>query len=208
MSRDRYKTNPFLENMIIPMKGQRVKLSRIGRDQNVLINQGTGEIHGTHITTYRNADSEQFVKLFTSNIALAFSLQSPGIKAFSVLIWVVQHRALLKDEVDLDALTLSEFLVSNTNLDAQQKLSIATFKRGVNELEDAKIIAKTLRQGRYFINPNFIFNGDRIAFTTVIERVKRRTRDPNTIDMIDGLTDSEKSENEPILLKTRRQNDH
>ncbi|WP_259272006.1 hypothetical protein [Klebsiella pneumoniae] len=37
-------------------------------------------------------------------------------------------------------------------------------------MEKAKIIAKTMRQGRYFINPNFVFNGDRIAFTTVIER--------------------------------------
>jgi hypothetical protein len=27
-----------------------------------------------------------------------------------------------------------------------------------------------MRQGWYFINPNFLFNGDRIAFTTVIER--------------------------------------
>jgi hypothetical protein len=38
------------------------------------------------------------------------------------------------------------------------------------ELVKAQIIAKTMRQGRYFINPNFLFNGDRIAFTTVIER--------------------------------------
>jgi DNA-binding GntR family transcriptional regulator len=71
------------------------------------------------------------------------------------------------------------------------KLSIATFKRGINELENAKIIAKTIRKGWYFINPNFIFNGDRIAFTTVIERTKR-TRDPNTIDLLEGQTDAER----------------
>ncbi|MGP0837842.1 hypothetical protein [Serratia sp. CY85251] len=52
------------------------------------------------------------------------------------------------------------------------KLSHATFKRGINELEKALIIAKTLRKGRYFINPNFVFNGDRVAFTTMIERKK------------------------------------
>ena len=39
-------------------------------------------------------------------------------------------------------------------------------------MEKAQIVAKTMRQGRYFINPNFVFNGDRIAFTTVIERKK------------------------------------
>ena len=47
-----------------------------------------------------------------------------------------------------------------------------------------------MRHGRYFINPNFIFNGDRIAFTNVIER--KRGRDPNTIDLLDGKTDAEK----------------
>jgi hypothetical protein len=48
-----------------------------------------------------------------------------------------------------------------------------------------------MRQGRYFINPNFLFNGDRIAFTTVIERTKRN-RDPNTIDLLEGRTDAER----------------
>lgn len=73
-------------------------------------------------------------------------------------------------------------------------LSIATLKRGITELEKAQIIAKTVRKGRYFINPNFIFNGDRIAFTTVIERAKRssRDRDPNTIDLLEGKTDAER----------------
>lgn len=42
-------------------------------------------------------------------------------------------------------------------------------------MEKAQIVAKTMRQGRYFINPNFVFNGDRIAFTTVIERKKRES---------------------------------
>jgi len=27
-----------------------------------------------------------------------------------------------------------------------------------------------MRTGRYFLNPNCLFNGDRIAFSTVIER--------------------------------------
>ena len=57
------------------------------------------------------------------------------------------------------------------------RLSLATFKRGINELEKAQIVAKTIRQGRYFINPNFVFNGDRIAFTTVIERKENKPKE-------------------------------
>jgi hypothetical protein len=101
---------------------------------------------------------------------MTFDLSSPGIKAFSVLLWVVQNRALSKDEVDLDVLTLEAFLKYHKDKEPPLKLSPATFRRGISELEKAQIVAKTLRQGRYFINPNFVFNGDRIAFTTLIER--------------------------------------
>lgn len=179
--------------MVIPVKGQQVKLSKLGRDENVLINQSTGEVLGTHVTTYRKVDGEQFIKLFTANIAMTFDLSSAGIKAFGVLVWRVQRSALAKDEVDLDVLTLDEFIEAHNGKEPPLRLSSATFRRGLAELEKAQIIAKTLRQGRYFLNPNFIFNGDRVAFTTVIERTKRSaTRDTNTPDLFDGRTDAER----------------
>jgi len=173
MSQSRYATNPFLESMLVPVKGRQVKISRLGEDDNILVNQSTGEVHGTHVTTIKRVDGEQFVKLFTSNIAMTFDLSSAGIKTFSLLLWAVQHRALAKDQLDLDSIALAEFLDAHQQKDPPLKLSLATFKRGLNELEKAQIIAKTMRQGRYFINPNFVFNGDRIAFTTLIERQKR-----------------------------------
>lgn len=177
MSLTRHKINPFLDDMIVPVKGRQVRLSRLGRDENILVNQSTGEVQGTHVTTFKRVDGEQFVKLFTANIGLTFDLSAAGIKAFGLLLWVVQNRALSKDEVDLDSLTLEEFLdVHKNTTEKPLKLSLATFKRGINEMEKAQIVAKTMRQGRYFINPNFVFNGDRIAFTTVIERKKRASQ--------------------------------
>jgi len=170
----RYDENPFIEGMVVPVKGQRVRMSRLGRDDNVLVNQSTGEIHGTHLTTFRKVDSEQFVKLFTANIALTFELGAAGIKAFGVLAWILQDRTISKDLAPLDKFVLEDFLKAQS-----QKLSLsqATFARGLAELEKAKIIAKHVRQGWYFINPNFVFNGDRVAFTTVIERRKRNEKE-------------------------------
>lgn len=175
----RHKTNPFLEDMLIPMKGKQIRLTRIGKDDNVLINQGTGEVLGTHVTTYKKVDGAQFIKLFTANVSMAFDLNSPGIKAFTLLMWSIQHRALSKDEVPLDAIVMHEFIEANSKKESPLRLSTATFMRGLAELVKAQIIAKTMRQGWYFINPNFIFNGDRIAFTTVIERNAERI-DPET----------------------------
>lgn len=170
MSLQRYKTNPFLADMIVPVKGRKVRLSRMGSEDNILVNQNSGEVHGTHVTTYKRVDGAQFVKLFTANIAMTFDLSSAGIKAFSVLLWVVQNRALSKDEIDLDSFVLADFIEAHQASKQPLRLSLATLKRGINELEKAQIVAKTQRQGRYFINPNFVFNGDRIAFTTLIER--------------------------------------
>lgn len=164
---ERFKENPFLADMIVPLKGKQVQLSRLGKDQNILINQATGEENGTHVTTYKKVDGAQFVKLFTANIALTFDLTSPGIKVFSVLVWAMQKHAISRDVIDLDVHVLNDFVESHDN---KIKLSEATYRRGLSELVKVQIIARHLRQGRYFINPNFVFNGDRIAFTTLIER--------------------------------------
>lgn len=168
----RHDHNPFIEGMVVPIRGQAVKMSKLGKDDNILVNQTTGEIQGTHITTYKKVDSEQFVKLFTANIALTFDLKAAGIKAFNILVWVLQRRAIERDLVPLDKYVLEEFI--NNHEDRKPKLNISqpTFWRGLAELEKAQIIAKHLRQGWYYINPNFVFNGDRIAFTTLIERKK------------------------------------
>lgn len=175
----RYAENPFIEDMIVPVKGKQIRMSRLGKDDNVLVNQQTGEVQGTHVATYKKVDAEQFVKLFTANIALTFDLKSAGIKAFNVLIWALQERGVSRDQVPLDKFVLDDFLAKHK--DKKLRMSQPTFWRGLAELENAKIIAKHVRQGWYFINPNFVFNGDRIAFTTVIE--KRSPKDQQELPL-------------------------
>ena len=162
----RYKTNPFVRDLVIKRKTKNIRISTLGSDDNIIINQSTGEVKGTHVSTYRHVDDAKFVKLFSQNIALTFDLTSAGIKGFNVLIFAVQFNALNKDLVQLDSNTLSDFITQNTGV----KLSNATFNRGLRELVKAKIIAPYSSRGFYFINPSFCFNGDRIAFTTIIER--------------------------------------
>lgn len=165
----RYKENPFLENLVVPVRGKQVKISTLGSDDNnIIINQGTGEyVGGTHVVTYKKVDEQEFVKVFTQNIALTFDLTSAGIKALSMLFWAVQHTAINRDVVILDQITFDDFISVTA-----KTCTYRTMQRGFIELEKAKIIAKSLRKGAYFINPNFVFNGDRVAFTTLIERQK------------------------------------
>lgn len=166
----RYKTNPFLEDFAIKKKDKMVKVSVLGKNDSVLVNQATGEVSGTHIVSYKKVDADQFVKLFTQNIALTFDLTSAGIKAFNVVMWIIQNEAL-----NSDLITVSKYHVEDFNEVNNKTISLKTFYRGLKELEKNKIIAKYLINSQYFINPNFVFNGDRIAFSTVIEKAKTPT---------------------------------
>ncbi|MCV5306487.1 hypothetical protein OFC24_25995, partial [Escherichia coli] len=88
----RFKENPFIKDLVIPLKNRQVQISRLGADNNIVINQDTGEyLGGTSVVTYKKVDSTQFIKLFTQNIKLAFELTQAGQKALYVLFWVVQQ---------------------------------------------------------------------------------------------------------------------
>lgn len=170
----KYKTNPFTEDLVIPIKN---KMVRVSKDNDVWINQNTGEVSSTNVVSYKQVDGATFTKLFVQNIALSFNLTSAGIKSLNVLLYAVQYQAIDKDLVQLDEYTLNDFLETNSAL----KLSLATFYRGLDELVKAEIIARNIRLGQYFVNPNFCFNGDRVSFTNAIERKKPASQ----VDMFD-----------------------
>ena len=77
---------------------------------------------------------------------------------------------------------LDDFITAHSEKEPPVKLSLATFKRGLNELEKAKIIAKTIRQGRYYIN-QISYLMATIAFTTLIERKKQDQ--PEQLDLVE-----------------------
>ena len=173
----RYDTNPFLNNLSIPIGNKTIRISNLGADNNVLVNQITGEISGTHVVSTKRVDKAKFVKVFADYMAWTFDLTKAGNKALVVTMWAVREKAIDKDQVDLGKYECEEFLRKHGLLGLENGqdsvMSYSTFVRGLGELERAKIIAKTKKAGRYFINPSCIFNGDRIAFTSILERQEK-----------------------------------
>ena len=165
----KYKENPFLDVFRVTTKGKRVSVTAIGGESNVLINQETGEIKGTHVSSYKQVDDEEFVKIFTANIAMTFELNAAGRKMFDMLLHVVQIEAISKDQIYIDELVREEFTIKHS-----VKLSSATMYRGLDNLMAKKILAKSTRTNIYFINPNLVFNGDRVVFSQAIERKQKR----------------------------------
>lgn len=173
----RHKTNPFIDDLNIKIRHKNVKVSKLGKKDNIdLVNTDTGEHHGTYIGTTKRVDEEQFLKLFTANIAMTFDLKAAGIKAFNVLCWVMQNTAIERDKVFIDKYVMDDF-----NEVHNKKMSKTVLYRGLNELINTQIIARSQREGEYFINPNFVFNGDRIVFTTVIE--KKQIEEQQKLDL-------------------------
>ena len=168
----RYQTNPFLEDLTISTGAKQVRVSAMGKDDNILLNQSTGEVKGTHVVTYKKVDKSEFIKLFAKNIALTFELSGAGFKTLMVLVWAMQNGAINRDRITLDQYTFEDFHAEHGegNPPIVTNFALTTFKRGLTELVKAKIIASCMRRGDYFINPDFVFNGDRIAFTTMLEK--------------------------------------
>lgn len=166
----RYDENPFLseQNTVISTRKKSVV---VGRDDDVWLNQETGEERTTNVVAIREVDDAQFVKLFTQNIGLMLDLTAAGNKAFVFLLWAVQ-KAVSRDFVSLGNYELEEFLKENQ----AYKMSEPTMRRGLSELVRAKIIAHSKKSGNYFINPNFVFNGNRIRFINEIRRKSSHER--------------------------------
>lgn len=172
---ERFLTNPFTNNLVIKTRSKslRIRSGSLGKEDNIFINESTGEVLQTNVESYKQVDDDEFVKVFAKNIALTFDLTSAGIKTFNLLIWCVQYHAINKDVVQLDEITLDDFLGKNP----EKKLAKTTLYRGITELVKTQIIARHKKMGFYFINPSFCFNGDRIVFMNAIERKKKISTD-------------------------------
>lgn len=172
----RFKENPFIEDLEIKVGDKMVHISPMGKNTDVmLMNKETGETKTTQLVSYKKVEKDKFVKLFSQNIAMIFDLGLAGIKAFNVLIRETQKPYVInRDIVLLGTYEHKEFLDEYP----VKNFAYRTFLRGINELVHCKIIAPSVRQGYYFINPAFIFNGERLEFTNVIEMDKGKDPRP------------------------------
>lgn len=174
----RYDSNPFYADMIIPIKGKSIRVGgldivskTLGRDNEVsVVDKNTGEDMGTAVSVFRKVDSQNFMKIFTHNIGHIFSLPTSGIKALTILIWRAQAY-IKKDEILIDKYVIDEFFKYHPN-HSRVGFSEPNIHKGMRELCEANIIAKTKRKGWYYLNPDFMFNGDRVDFveTLVLDR--------------------------------------
>lgn len=174
-SRPIYEVSPFVLNVKVRTKKI---VSRTG--DMMLVSQETGEITApiAGFWSGKAVDDEAFVKLFISGVKALKELTPAGTKAFSVMYEAVQN-AIGKDRI----------YVSFNSIDqTKNKMSRATFTRGFSELVEKEFLAPCVDLNWYFINPAFIFNGDRLAF---VQEYRRKSKtDTRTGDLFSEVSDA------------------
>jgi len=170
----RYTKNPFILTTSENTKSG-VKRVTSGKDKMMIVNEETGErLAGAGFFQYQEVDKTQFLKLYIHGVRAITELSAAGTKVFEILYINMQ------DQKDTDTILLSwEFVDKEIS-----NISRTTYFKGMKELVEKGFIAETMIQNYYFINPNYMFNGDRLSFVKTFvksETLKNSTKKlPNT----------------------------
>jgi hypothetical protein len=162
------------------------------RGDMMLVNNETGEIK-SQVAGFWEAhevDSTKFVKLFIKGVKALKELTGAGTKVFEVLYLRVQ------ESIGKDQIYMSFNLVDQ----AITPMSEATYTRGMRELIEKEFLAASPNIGLYWLNPSFVWNGDRLAF--VQEYRKASNKKPKAIDTMTGdlFSDSSTGQTDPASL--------
>jgi hypothetical protein len=150
-----YNDNPFIKNALITTKTKTKRMLNKKGDM-MITAKDTGEII-TPIAGFWHAeqvDNTKFVKLYINGVKAFKELTSAGTKVFELLYLRIQE-GINKDQIYLS------FSMVNQNI---TPMSEATYTRGMRELVDKGFIAATPYIGIFWLNPDYVWNGDRLTF--------------------------------------------
>lgn len=154
----RYRENPWIEKAAIQtVVGNRIITAKGNDDKKFIVSPDTGEIEGfTGFYTRQEVDKTHFLKLYADGIRALTGLSTAGMKVF-ILVYdkVTSNEGFNKDTIMLNYEMLSD--------DEKAEFGLRTFQRGITDLINHEFLAETLQIGVYFINPTFIYNGNRLA---------------------------------------------
>lgn len=151
----RHDKNPFVIDALKATKQGVRRITNKAKDRMMIVSEETGEViapAGFHEVV--EVDKTQFVKLYINGVRAFQGLTNAGAKVFEIIYRAVQDRPG-KDVIALHFSSLDQDITP---------ISRATFNRGMNELLDKKFIAESLMPGIFFLNVDYLFNGNRLAF--------------------------------------------
>jgi hypothetical protein len=172
-----YEVNPFMMEMTT-----RTRRITNKRGDMMLVSSETGEIQ-TQVAGFWEAeevDATKFVKLFVKGVKALKELTNAGTKVFEVLYLAVQE-SIGKDQIYLSFNLVDQSLTP---------MSATTYVRGLKELIEKGFVAATPQIGIFWLNPSFVWNGDRLAFVKEYRKAgtKKSLKDEKTKDLFEQLS--------------------
>lgn len=148
----RYDHNPFVQGLNTKSSVRRV-IDKSGTK--LMVVSESGEIVApAGFWQSQEVDQTQFVKLYVHGVKAFKNLTGAGTKVFELLYLRVQ------ENIGKDQIWLTFPYVDQT----VTPISDTTFYRGMKELLEKEFIAETMTPGLYYLNPDYLWNGDRLAF--------------------------------------------
>ena len=174
-----YEENPFISTAIVETKTRRITNKKgdmmvVGRESGEIVAPIAGFWQAEEV------DSTKFVKLYINGVKAFKELTGAGTKVFEVLYLEVQ-KGISQDRIYMN------FGIVNQSI---SPMGLATYKRGMNELITKGFLAATTLQSWYWLNPDYMWNGDRLAFVKEYRKATTKPKkqlDTLTPDMFDSL---------------------
>jgi hypothetical protein len=154
-----YQTNPFVSTGLVEAKTRRITnkngdMMVFGKDTGALVAEVAGFWHSEEV------DNAKFVKLYVNGVKAFRDLTGSGTKVFELLYLEVQKN------IGKDTIWLSFNEVDQT----ATPMAKTTFMRGMRELIEKGFLAESTTPSKYFLNPDYMWNGDRLAFVKAYHR--------------------------------------
>ena len=173
---EKNEKNPFIEKAIEEVNSSTVRKYKHASGQNQkailqAVNAETGELMG-HTTFVKQieVDEEKFTKFYLSNFSAFYDLTKAGIK---VLGYILSQTKANQDRVEFDI----DKCLKHTGYSTKDSIY-----RGLSELLESEIIARTRHDIFYYINPLVVFNGNRITYVKSYVK-KQKPSNPSQLEL-------------------------
>lgn len=150
----KHRVNPFLADASVNSKTGTKRLSNKKGDKFMIVSDSGETVAPAGFHEIVEVDKTQFVKLYINGVRAFQGLKAAGAKVFEIIYRAVQ------DNPSSDRIYL-HFMEVEQNI---TPISRATFFRGMTELIERGFIAESQQPGMYFLNIDYLFNGNRLAF--------------------------------------------
>lgn len=147
----KYEENPFYEETFYKMQLGKTWTKHVGAGVGSFTNS-SGDTSRSHILAESGFyDKEEFVKYYARNIKEAYGLSTMAMKVFG---YFADNLKKDDSEVYLHLPDVIKFCGYKTH--------VSVYK-GLTELVSNNIIAMSEKSNIWYINPSFMFNGDRFT---------------------------------------------